>query len=556
MGKGAKFILAASVAFLAAFMIYPMLYVAREAFFSSGELSAAFFNNAVQNPIIRESIFNSFNLAFTATALTAVIAIPLAILMVRYTFPLKGLISGLLLLPMIMPPFVGAIGMKQMLSRFGSVNLLLMDAGLISAPIDWLGSSSFWGVVVVESLHLYPIFFLNTSAALANIDPSFEHAALNLGASRTTVMRRITLPLMTPGTFAGAIIVFIWALTDLGTPLIFEYRRVMAVQIFDRVTDISGNPEGHALVILTLAFTLLCFLGAKRILGSTASTASRGSAISQEKPLSAVKGLIAVSAVLIFVLISSIPHIAVILSSCSEKWFMTVLPTGYTAVYYDKALGHELTLPSIRNSIFLSLLSTSADIVLGTAIAWLLCRTRFRGRNMLDAFVMLPMAIPGLVLAFGYLAGFSGTILDARTNPFPLLVIAYSIRRLPYMVRTAHSGFSQVDETLEEAALGLGASRFKTFMRITLPLISANILAGAILAFSFAMLEVSDSLILALREQFFPITKAIYQLQGRIEDGVPMASALGTWSMLFLGVSLLSAGALIGKKMGQMFRVN
>jgi len=535
MRNGAKLILLISVLFLSAFLVYPLLYIFREGLFPSGNFSTAFFVSAMSNPVIRESILNSFTLALTATAMTAIIAIPLSLLMVRYNFPLKGLFSGLLLIPMIMPPFVGAIGMKQMLARYGSVNLLLLKSGMISEPVDWLGASSFWGVVIVEALHLYPIFFLNTSAALANIDPSFEDASLNLGASRSSTFRRITLPLMAPGTFAGAIIVFIWALTDLGTPLIFEYRRVMAVQIFDRVTDISGNPEGHALVILTLLFTLAAFFAAKHILGSSKSTASRGTSLAREKTVAKSTGVLICAGLLIFVIISSMPHIAVILSSCSEKWFMTILPSSYTAQYYNSALGHDLTLPSIKNSLFLSLSSTTVDILLGTAIAWLICRCKFRGRNVIDAFTMLPMAVPGIVLAFGYLAGFSGTVVDARLNPFP---------------------FMQVDEALEEASLGLGASRSKTFFRITLPLISANILAGAILAFSFAMLEVSDSLILAIREQFYPLTKTIYQLQGRITDGIQMASALGTWSMLFLGASLLSAGALIGKKMGQMFRIH
>jgi iron(III) transport system permease protein len=556
MGRGAKLILLATISFLLAFLVYPLLYVVREAFFPAGGFSTAFFAHSLANPIVRESIFNSFMLALTATALTALIAIPLSVLMVRYSFPGKGILSGLLLLPMIMPPFVGAIGMKQMLARFGSVNLLLMKAGVIAEPIDWLGTSAFWGVVIVEALHLYPIFFLNTSAALANIDPSLEDAALDLGASRPTVLRRITLPLMAPGTFAGAIIVFIWSLTDLGTPLIFEYRRVMAVQIFDRITDISGNPEGHALVLLTLVFTLICFLSAKQLAGSGSAAPSRGTTVSREKPLPLGKGIITATLLGTFVLFSSMPHIAVILSSCADKWFMTALPSAYTMKYYDGALGHPLTLPSIRNSLALSLASTGVDIILGSAIAWLISRCRFRGRGIIDAFAMLPMAVPGLVLAFGYLAGFSGTMIDARNNPFPLLIIAYSVRRLPYMVRTAHAGFMQVDESLEEAALCLGASRLKTFVRVTLPLISANIIAGAILAFSFAMLEVSDSLILALREQFFPITKTIYQLQGRIEDGVPLASALGAWSMVFLGIALLSAGSIIGRKMGQMFRMH
>jgi iron(III) transport system permease protein len=168
---------------------------------------------------------------------------------------------------------------------------------------------------------------------------------------------------------------------------------------------------------------------------------------------------------------------------------------------------------------------------------------------------MLPLAIPGLVLSFGYVASFSGGMLDPRNNPFPLLIIAYTIRRIPFVVRTAYAGLQQTSITFEEASQNLGASPFYTFRKISMPLISANIIAGGILAFSFAMLEVSDSLILAMKEQFYPITKAIYTLVGRIADGPYIASALGILGMILLAVSLFLANKFLGKKMGELFKI-
>ena len=233
---------------------------------------------------------------------------------------------------------------------------------------------------------------------------------------------------------------------------------------------------------------------------------------------------------------------------------MTVLPEGYTMQYYVDALGHKLTVPSIRNSILLSTMSTMVDIVLGVTVAYLLVRRRGKASDLLDAIVMLPLAVPGLVLAFGYVASFAGTPLDPRGNPIPLLVIAYAVRRLPYMVRGAYAGFQQINVVLEEAAINMGSTTLRALRRVTLPLISANLIAAGVLTFSFAMLEVSDSLILAIREQYFPITKAIYQLLGRIEDGPYVASALGVWAMAFLALSMMTAGVFLGRKMGQLFR--
>lgn len=553
--KGEAALLAGVVALLAVSLFYPLVYVFKDSFFHGGKFSLAFFRSVFMNPVTVEAIGNSFVLAIVATALTALLAVPLAYAAVRFAFPFKRLLVGLLLVPMIMPPFVGAIGMRQLLSRFGSINLLLMQAGLIDSPVDWLGAARFWGVAGVMVLHLYPIMYLNVAAALANVDPTLNEAASNLGSSGWRVFGRVTLPLMMPGFFAGAVLVFIWALTDLGTPLVFQYKRVMAVQIFDRVADVTSNPEGSALVVLVLLLTVVAFVGSKRLFGSKAyQTLGKGGSRAVEARLP-VPWRIAVPLLFVLVIaVSCLPHAAVILTSLRAKWFMTVLPETYTLKYYADALGHDLTLPSIRNSMTFSSLSTVVDVVVGVAVAWLLARRKFRGAELLDAAVMLPLAVPGLVLAFGYLAGFAGTRIDPRINPVPLLVMAYAVRRLPYMVRAAYAGFQQISASLEEAAANLGSAPWRVLRRITLPLTSANLVAGAILAFAFAMLEVSDSLILAMKEQFFPITKAIYQLLIRIDDGAYVASALGVWAMLFLAVSLIAAGVFTGRKMGQLFR--
>ena len=541
---------------LAFFLFFPLVHVFRQAFFPDGRFSAVFFRNLVVNPIMREAIFNSFALATVATVMTAILALPLAFFNVRFSFPAKNVIGGLLLTPMIMPPFVGAVGMRQFLARFGTINLLLMDWGVIASPVDWLGAARFWGVAIVMALHLYPVMYLNVTAGLANVDPALEEAAVNMGSGGWSLFRRVTLPLMMPGLFAGSIIVFIWALTDLGTPLVFEYRRVMAVQIFDRVTDMNSNPEGSALVALVLVLTLAVFVAGKRLFG-----ASRGSMLRKGGSRSAERdpGTPAKILILLFfaatITVSALPHLSVILTSLREKWFMTVLPESFTFQHYRNALGHELTLPSIRNSIMLSSMSTFVDLLLGVTVAYILVRKPFKGSDILDGAVMLPLAIPGIVLAFGYVGSFAGTILDPRENPMPLLVIAYAVRRLPYMVRAAYAGFQQVSSRLEEAGVNLGSSAFRVTRRVTLPLISANLIAGGILAFSFAMLEVSDSLILAVKEQFFPITKTIYHLLARIEDGSYIAAALGVWAMLFLALSLVAGGILLGRRMGRLFRV-
>ena len=435
------------------------------------------------------------------------------------------------------------------------INLLLLDLGLIDQPVDWFGGGGFVGVVILEVLHLYPIMYLNVAAALANVDPSLEEAARNMGSRGFRLFRTVTFPLMLPGYFAGAIIVFIWAFTDLGTPLIFNYRQVVAVEIFNSIEDINENPMAYALVVFVLLLTVFFFYLSKATLGNRRyEMIARGYISSGARPASRGMTVLIYAAMLSLTGIALIPHLSVFLTSIAERWFMAVLPQETTGRFYTMVFEHPMSLSSIEMSLMLSVLSTTLDIVLGIAIAYLLTRTRIPYKGVLDAMAMLPLALPGLVLAFGYLAGYSGTFLDARHYPVPLLVIAYAVRRLPYMVRAAYAGFQQTSVTLEEAAQNLGASRLRTLFQITFPLILANLVAGGILCFAFAMLEVSDSLILALKDEYYPITKAIYALMGRIADGAYLASAMGVFGMVLLIVSLFLAGRFLGRRMGELFR--
>ncbi|HWP56265.1 MAG TPA: iron ABC transporter permease [Candidatus Acidoferrales bacterium] len=540
--------------FFIAFMLYPLAYVFSNAFFTAEGFSLVFFKLMLSSPSYAAILANSINLGLTVTLITTLLTLPLAFLLVRYDFPGKGFLNGLLLIPLVLPPFVGAIGMRQFLARFGSINLLLLELGVIDRPLDWL-AGGFWAVVVLEVLHLYPIMYLNVAAALANVDPSLEEAARNMGASGFKLFRTVTFPLMLPGYFAGAIIVFIWAFTDLGTPLVFEYRDLIAVQIFNMVTDVHQNPMGYAFVVAVIALTLFFFYVSKRLLGGTRyEMLGRGHVTSGVRRAPAPLAVLTYAFVLLLSAISLLPHLGVLLTSIAGRWFLSVLPSEFTLRFYRDVFTHDLTLLSIKNSLVLSGLSTVIDVALGVTLAYFLARKRVPARDVLDALAMLPLALPGLVVAFGYVAAFSATPLDARLNPVPLLVIAYAVRRLPYMVRAAYAGFQQTSVALEEAAMNLGASPLKALYQITFPLVFANLVAGAVLSFSFAMLEVSDSLILALKEQNYPITKAIYALLGRIADGPYIASAMGMLGLLLLAASLFIAGRFFGRRMGELFR--
>ena len=554
---GVGLALIALYAFFGLFLLWPIAYVVRESVWIDGRLTPAFFGLMLRDETLRACLKNSLGIALLVTAGTSLLTLPLASALVRLRFAGKALLHGLLLVPLIMPPFVGAIGLRKIFSRAGTLNIVLVEKlGWIREPIDWF-ESGFWGVVLLEILHLYPIMMLNLAAALANIDPSLEEAAANLGAGRWRRFRTVTFPLARPGYFAGAVIVFIWAFTDLGTPLMFDFRRVVPVQIFDRVKDIHSNPLGYALVVLVILLTAGVFVLSRRLAGTAdQGMMGRGHTGGAERPAAPWEAAAVWAGGGLLVTVALLPHAGVMLASLARpgRWFMTTLPTEWTLEHYAAVFSRPDTLGSIRNSLFYSSLSTLLDILLGVAIAWLILRRRAPTGAVLDTLAMMPLALPGVVLAFGYVVTFAGTPLDPRRDPTALLVLGYAVRRLPYMIRAAYAGLQQTSVTFEEASASLGAGPWRTLWRITLPLVSGNLIAGGVLAFAFAMLEVSDSLILAMHERFFPIAKKIYVLYLRLGDGEQIASAMGMLGMTLLAVSLLVAAKVLGRRMGQLFR--
>jgi iron(III) transport system permease protein len=550
------------LAFFGLFFVLPLAIAIRGAFLDqTGALTLDYFCEVFRNPIYLEGFVNALKLAMGSTLLAFSIAAPLAWISESFEFPAKRALSSLLLLPMMLPPFVGAIGFRQIFGQEGAVNAILRALGWLgqNQVIDWLGAGREWGIVLLNSLHLYPILYLNLVAALANVDPVLLEAAENLGCTGLRRAWRVTVPLVMPGIFAGGSIVFIWAFTELGVPLMFDYYRVTPVQIFNGLSDIDSNPFTYALVAVTLLGSALIYFVIRLLAGKPPpAMPGRGGHSGQLTALGGVHGLLCAAFFLAICALALLPQLGVILVSFSKDWYRTILPPSFTLQHYVFALGNHLTVPAIQNSLVYASLSTVVDLLLGVVIAYLITRTRIFGRSLLDALAMLPLAVPGLILAFGYLAmtrqGSFLNFLDPARNPLMLLVLAYAVRRMPYVVRSATAGFQQASVTLEEAAQSLGASPFRALTRITLPLIMANLFSGCLLAFAFAMLEVSDSLVLAQKQADYPIAKAIYELSTILGEGRYLAAALGVWALAFLALTIAAASRSIGVKLGALFR--
>ena len=568
-------LVAVVLAFFGLFLFYPIATIANSALRLTREPTLLFVRNALATAWDQGWLTNALVLALATTAVASVLAVPLAWFQARTEFPGKRLAAAAILAPMVLPPFVGAIGLAQVLGPQGVLNTALAALGLADpkAPMDWFRAYPMAGVVILQALHLYPVLYLNVVAGLANVDPSLEDAARSAGAGPWTVLRRVTFPLILPAYFAGAILVFLWALTDLGTPLMFDFRQVIAVQIYERRSQ-PDSPDADALVLLLLAAVVVLYLAARALFGRRAA-GMMAVATRQAEPvrLGARGAALAWALFGAVTVLAIVPHLSVVLFSFKTAWLGTVLPEGYTLAHHAAALMDERwsrwTLPSIWNSVLYSLGAVAITLGLSVWIGYVLVRKNYPGRALLDAVVMLPLALPGIVLAFGYLNAYADwgdglvaaglwdrNYLYPQESPVALLVIAYAVRRLPVAVRSSVAGFQQTSRTLEEAALSVGAGPARTVWRITLPLIFANLAAGAILVFSMSMLEVSDSLILVQHHRFNPITRSIYQLFSNAYEvtNQEIASAMGVWAMGLLALALGGATLLVGKRLGAIFR--
>jgi iron(III) transport system permease protein len=570
-------LLAFLLALIGVFLVYPIALTVGGAVTEHREDGTTRFTLShlalvLQDPGFRECLFNSLRMALTTTTVCLLIAVPLAVLTAKFVFPLKPVFGALILVPLILPPFVGAIGMQALMGREGAFSTLA--GGLFGAKFDFLGHAKFWGCVLVDSLHLYPIIYLNAAAALANLDPALEEAADNLGCGPWRRFLTITLPLIRPGVFAGATIVFIWSFTELGTPLIFDYTRVLPVQVFFKLKEVEASPEPYALVIVMLAVSVTLYVAGKYLLAGRAYPMyAKASRAATETRLTGARGLLAAGAFGGVTLLALMPHAGVVLTAMTApgKWYASVLPTEVTGRNFVKALSHPEAFTSIVNSLKLSLAAVAIAVGFGLLASYVIVRTRVRGRGLLDAACMLPLAVPGIVVAFGYVAMSLGwpfrareggwaplsfvSVLGGSPAPFLLIVAAYAFRRMPYIVRSTVAGLEQTSGELEEAAMNLGAGRVRAVRAVILPLIMANLVAGCLLAFSFSMLAVSEPLLLAQAQKDFPITKAIYSFLNRLGDGPFIASAMGVWGMALLAVTLVGASILLGKKLGSIFRV-
>ena len=523
-------------AFLLAFLIVPIGLVIYTAFVDeSNRLTLGHFANFFGQTVFVESFLNSLWVSLASVAVATLIAVPLAYLTVRFEFRGALLIQTLGVLPLIMPPFVGAVAMQLIFGRNGSVNLLLNDWFGFTVPI----MDGLIGVTFVESIHYFPFILLNLVASMRNIDGAMEESALNLGARGWRLFRRVIFPLAMPGYLAGATLVFVKVFDDLGTPLVMGVTNMLAPQAYLRITSVGiDDPQGYVISVIMIAFSILALgLAARVMKGRDYSTLQKGGNSLQRRRLSGWESVLAYGWIILVLLITLAPHFGILLMSFAKVWSFSVLPDAYTLEHYATVFTDARGM--MANTLLYCLLAAGLDVVIGTAIAYLILRTNLPGRRWLDYMASAALAIPGLVLAIGYLRLFKGVNLPFTDTPvvstWVLIMLAYAVRRLPYALRSCMAALQQVHVSLEEAAQSLGATRMSTIRRVMVPLMMGGMLAGFVTSFITAAVELSATILLASAQSQAPMSYGIYLYMQSISGRGPGA-ALGVLAVVVVGL--------------------
>ena len=519
--------------FLGLFLLYPLFNV-----FSASVLDAegekftfANYLKVLGRPFYRAAVTNTLTIGVIATITTTLISVPFAFALARLPVPGKAVILALAAMPLVLPSFVSAYAIVLLLGRAGIVTQWLNSWGIGFGSIYGAG-----GIVLVYTLTLYPYVLLPTMAGFRAVDVSVEEAAQSLGSSPRRTLWTVTLPIVIPSILAGGLLVFIETLENFGVPFVLaEDMPIFAVEAFKLfIGETAPNPSSAGvlgvLLILTTAAVLLIqrrYLSARRF-----ATGTRAA-----PPILKVGlGLRIAAAVYCWtvVLLALVPFFAIVVLSFME-FRGPVLHPNFSLdnfrILFDRSMR-----PLINTLLFATLAAMAVTLV-GVPIAYVVTRVRSTLATVLDVVATLPFAIAGTVLAIGFVVSFNSGWLILTGGPL-IMVLAYTVRKVPFAVRSSSAILHQIDPSLEEASISLGRSPLQTFGRILVPLMLGGILSGFVLTWVTVASELSATVVL-YSGQWRTLTVVMFQALESGGGGVATAAASTLIVVTLLPIALL-----------------
>ncbi|MDY0393862.1 ABC transporter permease [Virgibacillus halophilus] len=520
-------------------LIFPLFSLLKESFEKDGQFSLAYFVQFFEKKYYYSALFNSLKVTLAVTLASLVIAVPLAYVMTTIKIKGKLYLQILILVSSMAPPFIGAYSWILLLGRNGIVTNFMRDTFHFGTP-DIYG---FTGILVVLTLQLVPLIYMFLMGAFKNIDNSLIEAAESMGLSRFRTIVKVIMPLIIPTILAGSLLVFMRALADFGTPmLIGEGYKTLPVLIFNEFTSEMGGDAGFAAAIsvIVVVVALTIFLLQNYVTNKKSFSMSALNPI-KEKKEKRLKNVIAYIFVYGYITLAILPMLYVVYTAFL-KTSGRIFVKGYSLESFQMAF--ERSGDTIWHTFMLGLISLGIIVAVAILIAYVTVRRRSIMTSGLDILSMIPYIVPGSVLGVSLLLGFNSEPL-ALSGTATIIIIAFVIRRLPYTIRSSAAIIHQINPSIEEASASLGASTFRTFYKITLPMMMPGVISGAILSWVTIISELSTSILLyTVKTKTMSI--GIYTEVVRGNYGV--AAALATILIAITVISLLIFFKLTGKK--------
>jgi len=465
-------------ALLAVFILFPLARILQHSLWADGSFEPKYLLDFFQKVYYWRPLINSLIVGALVSVCGTTVAFIFAYGITRTDIPGKGLFRLIAMMPIVSPPFLIALAVILLLGNHGVItDALNLDWDIYGLP----------GLVLTETLAYFPIAFMILEGVLSKIDPSIEEAALDMGASKLRTFMTVTLPLAVPGIASAGLLVFIRSLEDFGNPIIIQGRfRVLTVAAYHAVVGRYNLPLGATLAIFMLIPTLMIFVVQKyyvarrsyvTVTGKPSGTGLKSSEKGVKIPIFIAMSILAGIILLVYGV--------VLVGSFTKLWGFDNSFTLANYTYVFKVGGQY-----VWNTLKIALVATPIGGLLSIIIAYLVTRKRFVGRGVMEFVSMLNFAVPGVVVGIAYILAFNTPPFQLTGTVF-IIMLVFIFRRMPVGIRDGIAQLQQIDPAIEEASSSLGAGFFRTFTRVTLPLVAPAFLSGMVYMFVRCMTAIS-----------------------------------------------------------------
>ena len=462
------------------FVAYPLADLLGRSVIVDGRFSAQTLARLVADPHIRQVVWSTVSLGVTVAVLGTILATLYAYAMTRVALPWKRVWHFVALLPTISPPILMAL----------SLILLYGRRGLITHEVLGLQTSALYGyrgLVVAQLLSYFPFAYLLLLNLFRGLDASLEEAASTMGAHPGKVLSTVSLPLLIPGLAGAALLLFGYSLADLGNPLLLggDYQ-VLSSEIYQTIIGMYDVPKGAALAVILLMPALLLFFAHKQLAKRTGFASIGGSGALHHPqvahPLVKAGALLLLGSVSMVIVL----QYATVLAGATTNLFG--INNGFTLRHFAAAVTNSRG--ALLDTMALATAASAVTAVIGVLAAYYVARTALVGRNALDFIANLPLAIPGTVIGLAFALAFNHRPL-LLTGTALIIIVAFTVRSLPYSMRSGVVTLNQLHRSLDEASTSMGATSGQTLMRVLLPLLRPALLAGMIFTFTRSVTTLS-----------------------------------------------------------------